>query len=633
MTLRRESLPQANIYSSKLLFDQMEDRNKKRMNQILKRKKALSTRNKTTKYEEEKIDFSQNNEKEEININTYTQFNKSIYTFNDKIEFISKKADINSLNDINNNNSTNINSNILNKDSQEKEISASSYIEEESKDILTLNKNQNSTIVDKNNSIINIDIINCDENFNDENKEKNYIGQNEFAIKYLSSSLDSFIKLDNHLVAKAKFQNNCFTDSYSQALDLNCEDSKISHKKNYLVTEIIKEEKEKEGETPLKIHYKREKNKNEKNLNENNEENKLINKIARRRAYSKRIRNNLLNRNLKDVFNNEKKTINNEKNLNTSKSYKKIKLNYSINFTGRNYCSNKNINNKLKYNDKSKNIDNTDACNNFTNNIARKTICTFKKKTNINLNSSYNLFHKNELNSNKINNCKFRKSFPLLNSSKNMAKPNERLCKKLASSKSNLIIFQKNKILKNKNDLNISMNNNLCPKLIRKYKLKNSKSAKRINDTSINYNLNDKEKNIQINKKYLIYKIPNVNNINKKRILLKNPTMGKLSFIKKTNISNKDKIPKIPKKLDSNKSFLNKSYRNENTLLNNTLSCKNIKIKKTIVKKIDSRNSMPFKQKAQKIATNILNTENNKTHNKLNLNKSYCNLTSKKINC
>lgn len=214
-----------------------------------------------------------------------------------------------------------------------------------------------------------------------------------------------------------------------------------------------------------------------------------------------------------------------------------------------------------------------------------------------------------------------------------MAKPNERLCKKLASSKSNLIIFQKNKILKNKNDLNISMNNNLCPKLIRKYKLKNSKSAKRINDTSINYNLNDKEKNIQINKKYLINKIPNVNNINKKRILLKNPTMGKLSFIKKANISNKDKIPKIPKKLDSNKSFLNKSYRNENTLLNNTLSCKNIKIKKTIVKKIDSRNSMPFKQKAQKIATNILNTENNKTHNKLNLNKSYCNLTSKKINC
>ena len=38
---------------------------------------------------------------------------------------------------------------------------------------------------------------------------------------------------------------------------------------------------------------------------------------------------------------------------------------------------------------------------------------------------------------------------------------------------------------------------------------------------------------------------------------------------------------------------------------------------------------MPFKQKAQKIAKNILNTENNVT-NKLKLNKSYCILTRKK---
>ena len=625
MNLRRESLPQANIYSSKILFDQMEDRNKKRMNQILKRKKALSTRNKAIKYEEEKINLSPNNEKEKININTFTQFNKSIYNFDDKFENISKKAEIiNSLNDINNNNSTNINSNILNKDSQEKEINASSYIEDESRDILTLDKNKNA--IDKNNSIINIDIINYDETFNDENKDKNYIGQNEFAIKYLSSSLDSFIKLDNHLVAKVKFQNNCFTDSYSQALNLNFEDSKISHKKNYLVTEIIKEEKEKEGETPLKIHYKREKNKNEKYLNENNEENNLNNRMAKRRAYSKRIRNNILNKNLKDVFNKEKKIIN-EKNLNTSKSYKKIKFNYSINLTGRNYYSNKNINNKLKYIEKSKNIDNTETFNNFNNTIARKTICNFKKK--VNLNNSYNF--KIGQNNNKNNSCIFRKSFPMVNSSRNMAKQNERLSKKLTSCKSNLIIFQKNKKQKNKNDLNISMND-LFPKIIRKNKMEISKSAKRINVTSINYNLNDKEKNMQINKKYLLNKIPNVNNINKNRILKKNPTMGKLSFIKKTVISNKDKIPKIPKKYELNKSFLNKSYRNENSLLNNTLSCKNVIKKSTIIKKIDSRNSMPFKQKAIKIAKNILNTENNKTINKLKLNKSYCNITSKKIN-
>ena len=82
MLLRQESFPQANIYSSKILFDQMEDRNKKRMNQILRRKKALSTRNKSTKFEEEKSNISPKLEKEESNINIYSQFNQNIYNFN-----------------------------------------------------------------------------------------------------------------------------------------------------------------------------------------------------------------------------------------------------------------------------------------------------------------------------------------------------------------------------------------------------------------------------------------------------------------------------------------------------------------------------------------------------------------------
>ena len=106
--------------------------------------------------------------------------------------------------------------------------------------------------------------------------------------------------------------------------------------------------------------------------------------------------------------------------------------------------------------------------------------------------------------------------------------------------------------------------------------------------------------------------------------------MGKLLFIKKPNIPGKDKIPKIPKKIDLNKSFLNKSYKNQNSILINTISLKNIKNKKDIIKKIDTRNSMPFKQVSKNIAKNILNTENNKAFNKLKLNKSYCNLTSKK---
>lgn len=171
-------------------------------------------------------------------------------------------------NDINNN-STNHNSSILNKDSQDKEVNISN-LEENTSDIIISNQNiqnqnENSTVQNinsnkRNNNVVNIDIINLDETFNDESKENHYYGSNEFAIKYLSSSLDSFVKLDNHLVAKAKYQNNCFTDSYSQALELTCGNSmtnpyKTLFNKNYLVTEVIKEEKE--SETPLKITKKK----------------------------------------------------------------------------------------------------------------------------------------------------------------------------------------------------------------------------------------------------------------------------------------------------------------------------------------------------------------------------------------
>ena len=46
MLMQEESLPKANIYSSKVLFEQIDKRNKKRMAQMLKRKTALSTKNK-----------------------------------------------------------------------------------------------------------------------------------------------------------------------------------------------------------------------------------------------------------------------------------------------------------------------------------------------------------------------------------------------------------------------------------------------------------------------------------------------------------------------------------------------------------------------------------------------------------
>lgn len=445
MLLKQESLPQANIYSSKILFEQPEDRNKKRMNQILKRKKALSTRNKTTKIEEEKSDIFPKNEKEEINLNTFCQFNSCLYGFNyineneDNQKTIKEKK--NAIKNDVNNNSTNHNSSILNKDSQEKEVNISN-LEEDTSDIIisnqnnqNQNENENSTVQNinsnkrNNNNVVNIDIINLDETFNDESKENNYYGSNEFAIKYLSSSLDSFVKLDNHLVAKAKYQNNCFTDSYSQALELTSGNSmsstyKTLFSKNYLVTDVIKEEKE--SETPLKVTKKKEKDRHKNNFNYNLsiEEIEMIKKVERRRAYSRRIRKNFMNKNLKEDYNfiSSRKNIDFDRTtkLNTSKSCKKFKKNNIMNMAqikeynekNKNYCSQKNLNINLKNSlqiKRKKNFD--DISNSIYNNNNRRTIFDFRNK--IKLNNSFILNNKDDKNS------LMRKTLTTINSSKN----------------------------------------------------------------------------------------------------------------------------------------------------------------------------------------------------------------------
>ena len=46
MCTKNTVLPQANIYSSKVLFDKLDDRNQKRIAQIVKRKNALFSKNK-----------------------------------------------------------------------------------------------------------------------------------------------------------------------------------------------------------------------------------------------------------------------------------------------------------------------------------------------------------------------------------------------------------------------------------------------------------------------------------------------------------------------------------------------------------------------------------------------------------
>jgi len=651
MLLKQESLPQANIYSSKILFEQPEDRNKKRMNQILKRKKALSTRNKTTKIEEEKSDIFPKNEKEEIDLNTFCQFNSCIYGFNyineneDNQKAIKEKKSI-MKNDTNNNNSTNHNSSILNKDSQEKEVNISN-LEEDNSDIIisnqnNQNQNENNTAQNinsnkrNNNNIVNIDIINLDETFNDESKENNYYGSNEFAIKYLSSSLDSFVKLDNHLVAKAKYQNNCFTDSYSQALELNSGNSmsstyKTLFSKNYLVTEVIKEEKE--SETPLKVVKKKEKDRHKNNFNYNlsNEEIEMIKKVERRRAYSRRIRNNFMNKNLKEDFNlnSSKKNIDLDRNthLNTSKSCKKFKKNNIMNMTqikgynekNKNYCSQKNLNINLKKSmqiKRKKNFD--DITNSIYNNINRRTIFGFRNK--IKLNNSFILNNKDDKNN------LMRKTLTTINSSKNIYKKRENILENLTNSRSNLNIFKKNTIQNNKINLNASMNN-FHPKLIRKDKIRNSKSAKKLNNYLNNKGCGLPKKSINLK---LSFKLNNTNKSNNanNHTLKKNPTMGRLTFYKVSKNNKKEDIPKNVKKENLNKTVL-VTKSNTNYILNKTISSKNITCKKFINNIINSRNSMPFKAKAKKIAKNILNNGNNSTISKLKSNRSSCYLINK----
>ena len=54
MLVREDSIPKPNVYSSKILFEQVDDRNKKRMAQMLRRKKAFSVKHNNSKEKEKK---------------------------------------------------------------------------------------------------------------------------------------------------------------------------------------------------------------------------------------------------------------------------------------------------------------------------------------------------------------------------------------------------------------------------------------------------------------------------------------------------------------------------------------------------------------------------------------------------
>ena len=313
--VQEKSLPKTSIYSSKILFEQVDTRNKKRMAQMLKRKTALSTKNKLPKsiYNElspkepstiPKIDDSNDlsfiniiRDKENNNINNI--INNNLNNNNQVIidikmeseEVINKNKEkeekdvkspinnnavkidkssgvsniVNENNNYYNNSSTNNSNNnsMLYKDSQEKEVNISN-LDNDSIDEIILNKeDEENTHKIRTSNLFDYD----KDDDNIINKEENKLKEeNEFALKYLSSSSDSFIQLDNNLVARAKAQGGDMTDSYLQALfpQLNLDNSKSLKNKNYEVIDIIKEEKE--VESPFR-------DKNNKDTIQENEDN------------------------------------------------------------------------------------------------------------------------------------------------------------------------------------------------------------------------------------------------------------------------------------------------------------------------------------------------------------------------
>ena len=258
----KEPIKLRNSCSYKLLFEKIEERNKKRITQFEKRKTALSSNQKSKDKSlfDNKFNFNINedkfNEKDIVNI-----FYLIVNGHNNEINIDKKiiknidNLNINFLGDSSisiptNNNKIN---NIINNPYNNTFLNKKKYFNKN----VSCNPNYNSNIPNEN--IYTNYEINKEVNISNLEEEKESISNNihklnennEYALNFLSSSNDSFVKLDNNLLTKARIQKNYFTESYSQALGCDLDNkSKKFNIKNLDDIEIIKEEKE--ADPPLK---------------------------------------------------------------------------------------------------------------------------------------------------------------------------------------------------------------------------------------------------------------------------------------------------------------------------------------------------------------------------------------------
>ena len=188
--------------SSNCIFENSDERNKKRFSQFSKRKNALSLDKNITQKNKSKFKFNKKAQKENKNsIDIINVFNLIINKYNNEPKENPKMIN----NSINKDNDNNLIQNIINLDEE------------------------NDFLFEHDNNITN---------------------KNEFALRYLTSKNNnkSFIKLGNNLTTRVKMQNNDFTDSYILALGLNELNNKKDKYKFYQNFEAIKEEKEKEND-------------------------------------------------------------------------------------------------------------------------------------------------------------------------------------------------------------------------------------------------------------------------------------------------------------------------------------------------------------------------------------------------
>lgn len=638
---REEILPKANIYSSKILFHQINSRNRKRIEQILKMKSIISTKKKLLNTNYQKLPQScspirpQNEEKisqlliinvskeDEININNSISthyygkkekekeinlLNKNLDNSNDNIKVDCSSPLSNNImeNNYYNNSSTNNNSNnsIFYKDYKEKEINISNLDDDSIKEII-VDKNNNQENEYNNNKILKKNNIYNYYKYDDNllNKEEQRLKEeNEFALKYLCSSSESFIQFDNNLVAKAKAQEGDITESYFQALfpQISYDANKCSKNKNYEVDEIIKEEKEIETPSKFKnaspsnsnVNYKRkgknmEINFNNFNISYNGEikdfkkysnKNSII-KINKSHEYKNRkFKSNIKQRNTKKIIKKNNTITNIKKNIiNLKKSY----LNKDFSLSNKNIIINRINNLEKKINNKSVSISiykDTRTGYKLNKNIQKKIhLKKFNKKINIQKKEK-------ELNDILINNY-IKNVYINKTTNLKIIKKNEHYWRNINNyQKFNLNYYRKKitKINKDENNLNklnsIARNNFLNT-------LNSSKESCLKNDIYSIYNNSCKDisrtKNflskINISSKYLINNY-NINNSKKMDLLHKKVRINKeyklFNILKRSKTCNKsyNKINISENVLINSINIKDNNHSLNNTLNNNTLA-------------------------------------------------------------